>query len=243
MPTASIARCPSRALAVLALVGFVLVGPAAAQVVPDEFPRPTTSIADRTERQLEEEHLPFLSRLYGQTELALGPAIGGLAPVLATTVEGGYRLRNGDAVSALFSVRSELAEDPVTGRAMFDPGVFVMAAQYNVSLRWLAPGSPAARRAEVGVGLGVGAGLESGDVVTFDLVPRYVLPIGRRTEIPLGLRLSYAVGDGATAPGTSALFVGASAGMRLGYVSSRRLVLESRQNRPRQGSPAQASPR
>ena len=207
-----------RTLALALVAG--LAASASAQVVPADFPDPSESLADRNNRRLEERHLGFLSRLYGQSTLEMGPSLGGAAPVLGTTVEGGYRLNDGDALALSLDLRAELGQDPLTGALVTDRGVSTVALEYVAALDRRLPALP--RGAELGIGLGLSAGAVEGAVV--EVSPRYAIPLGGVTSLPVGLRASYGFGD--RAAGASPLFVGVSVGMRFGYVSDRRMVLE-----------------
>jgi hypothetical protein len=206
-------------LLILALAA-ALAAPAAAQVVPADFPDPNESMADRNNRQLEERHLGFLSRLYGQSTLEVGPSLGGAAPILGTAVEGGYRLPSGDAVALSLDLRSELARDPLSGALATDQGVATVAVGYVLTLDRHSPAF--AEGMELELGAGVSSGAIDGTVL--EVTPRYAIPLGGVTSLPVGLHASYGFGDRVV--GASPLFVGVSVGMRYGYVSDRRLVLE-----------------
>jgi hypothetical protein len=202
------------------LLAAALAAPAAAQVVPDEFPDSGESMADRNNRELEERHLGFLSRFYGQSTVEAGPSFSRAAPVVGTNVEGGFRLGSGDAVAVSFNVRTALGEDPLTGGLRADQALTTGLLEYVVALDRRIPSLPAG--AELALGVGGSTGAVDGTAV--EVNPRWAIPLGGVTSLPVGLRASYAFGERAL--GASPVFVGLSVGMRYGYVSDRRMVLE-----------------
>ena len=205
---------------IAALAALILAGPAAAQVVPDEFPDPAESVADRVRKDFVERYRPFLSGLYSEGTLAAGPVVGSPLAYGSATLEGGYRFDSGDSVGLLTSVQTPLGLNPVSGEVSGDLTGF-LGAQVGLALRRVAPEAAWARRAELGVG--AGAAFYGGTVATsVHLAPRVAVPLTPTLSMPLGVRVSQEIG-GAVGRGP---FVGLSVGLRRIWADEARMVLE-----------------
>lgn len=210
----------------LALLLVALAVPAAAQVVPDEFPDPTEPFADRVERQLVERHRAFLSGLYASSSATVGPEISQPGLLGGFVAEGGYRFGSGHAVALQVALRRPLDGDPLRERPTADAtGSF--GVQYVVGLgRRAAPSSPF-RQAEVALGVAASvfddaAGGELVTVPSVDVTPRVAIPLTPVLSAPVGVRLSQELGPHAR----SGLFVGLSIGLRRIWADEARMVLE-----------------
>lgn len=208
----------TRFLALALLVGLAF--PAFAQVVPDEFPEPGEGPADRSRSDLVERHRPFLSRLYVESTLAAGPALGTPTTFGAAVVEGGYRFDSGDAVSLLTSVTAPITLARAPGEPVVGAGV-ALGAQYALSAARFAPSSGLARRTEVGLGVGY-VSYDEAAVWSLDLAPRVTFPLTPVLSVPVGVRVSQEIGSDLSR-GT---FVGVSVGLRRIFADEARMVLE-----------------
>ena len=219
------------------LLAAALALPAAAQVVPDEFPDADEPVIDRVRRDLVERHRPFLSGLYASSAFAAGPRVGELVLYGAVATDVGYRFGSGDALAVQAALQSPL------DRAFFrEPGSDRLAGALGVEAvlglrRFAAPGS-LLERAEVGLGLGVTAyevdpdapdvvglyGERSGTVVTpvLTVTPRVALPLTPTLSAPVGLR----IGQELSSTGRPGPFVGFSVGLRRIFADEARMVLE-----------------
>ena len=209
-----------RALLVFSTALFALAS--SAQSIPTSFPTPGESLEDRNTRDLEEQALPFLSRLYAESSVAASPAYGDLRPTIATVLEGGYTFRNGDAISAFGRLETGLVPEPggpVTD-ATLGSGIGV---QYVLGLGRLAPRVGLAQHAELGLGASTYTGALDGTSV--EVSPRYVIETGKPWSYVLGARVRRTVAGGEALG--RAWFVGPSVGVRLRYVSPSRMVLRS----------------
>lgn len=208
-----------------ALLALAFALPAAAQVVPDDFPDHTEPIADRVRKDFVERYRPFLSGLYGEGTVAAGPVLRAAGVYGSATAEGGYRFDGGTSVSVLASFRTPLgadplAVDPATGGVPGDGLTGSFGAQVGLALRGLAPRSRWARRAEVGLGAGA-AFYEGGAATTVHVAPRVALPLTPTLSVPVGLRLSQEIGG----PEGRGPFVGLSLGLRRIWADEARMVL------------------
>ena len=219
------------------VLAIALALPAAAQVVPDEFPDADEPLIDRTRRDLVERHRPFLSGLYTSSSFAAGPQVG--EPVLygAAVVDGGYRFDSGDAIALQAVVQSPLDraffQDPASDRLA---GAFGLEGVVGLR-RFAAPGS-ILERAEVGLAVGLTAydvasdgpdgadlyGDTPGTLVTpfVSVSPRVALPLTPTLSVPVGFRIGQEIG----AAGRRAPFVGLSVGLRRIFADEARMVLE-----------------
>lgn len=204
---------------VLFVLALATALPAAAQLVPDEFPTADDSFADRARREIVDRHRDFLSGLYAESSVTVGPQAGAPALVAGGSAEGGYRFRSGDAVAVVSSYLTPLVNPlvvPVNAQ-----GSALLGAQAVVSLRRFAPSSALARRAELG--LGASALFSGGETVpALEVAPRVVIPLSPVTSMPVGVKVSHELGA-ATGRGT---FVGLSVGFRRIWADDARLVLE-----------------
>ena len=208
-----------RALAILLLVA--LAAPLGAQVIPDEFPRPGDPLADRTVRDLEERHLGFLTRFYSVSDASASPAYNDFGAAVATNVEIGYQLLNGDAIALFGTLETELA------RAVIDPVFDVplgsaVGARYVLGLERFADGG-LYENAEVALGATQFTGFVSGTAL--DLAPRYVFPSGKPWRYVVGVQARHLVQ--ASDERQRRWFVGPTFGVRFQYVPKSRIVLES----------------
>lgn len=201
------------------LLAVLLALPASAQLVPDEFPDASESMADRARRDLVERHRGFLSGLYAESGIAIGPQAGAPSVLAGGSLEGGYRFRSGDGIALLSSYRAPLQGTPLGDEAT--AGVALLGAQAIVSLGRVAPGSELARRAEVAVGM-TALFDDDATIPTVELSPRVAFPLTPVLSLPVGLRISHELGD-ATPRGT---FVGLSIGLRRIWADEARMVLE-----------------
>ncbi len=212
---------------VLLALAAALAVPAAAQVVPDEFPGPEP-MTDRVERDLVERHRPFLSGLFASSTVAVGPAIGQPELNAAVAFEGGYRFGSGHAIALASAVTSSL--DRPLGSGSAGPNTTAtVGGEVILALGRGADRRSVLRGAEVGLGLGASVyetdrgaiGTESVIVPSLSISPRVALPLTPTMAVPVGLRVTQELGrDGG--PGT---FVGLSVGLRRIWADEARMVL------------------
>lgn len=208
------------------LVGLALLGPATAQVVPDEFPDPSEPFADRAQREWVERHRPFLSGLFASSSVAAGPEVGQPEVIAALAFDAGYRFASGHALAVTTSMRGPLERNPLTGAR--DEGLTaVIGAEAVLALGGRADRASVLRGAELGLGAGVALfDAASGDARTLALPsvsvrPRVAIPLTPTLALPVGIQVTKEVGEDARP-----LFVGLSLGVRRIWADEARMVLE-----------------
>ena len=208
-----------RALAIVLLA--VVAAPLGAQVIPDEFPRPDEPLADRIVRDVEERYLGILTRFYSSTDAAASPAYGDFGAAVATSLEIGYQLRSGDAVSVYSTLETEMWR-PEEARVL--PVGGALGARYVLGLGRFADDA-AFENVEVALGATRFTGFVSGTAL--DIAPRYAIPSGKPWRYVVGLQARHLLDESSDALPQRRWFVGPTFGVRFQYVPESRIILES----------------
>lgn len=188
-------RCGKKTGAlILAFVMTVCAaGPAFGQAVPENIPDEPEGLDEKTERQLEERHHEFLSRLFSasQAGLVAQRTEPGLGVLIYESI--GLRLKRDRSLALAWGLQLPGMLGVAAGpeACVFEGDCFqatvLFAAQYELPLEQVMSAKALPGRADR-YRVGVGLGLRSGpvDAARLSVTPQYAVPVNRYWTLSLG---------------------------------------------------------